>query len=336
MTGGPDVSVVIPALDCERFIGAAIDSALGQEGVRTEVLVIDDGSTDGTAEIVRGYGEPVRLLRTAAPRSGPGAARNVGLRHAAAPLIAFLDGDDIWLPGKLARQKRLLDGHPEVALVCAQSISWYPEGTEAPLPEARGGPDNDTPLDVAGWSYALLLMQPDAVWTTTVVVRRSLVERIGGFDETLRLGQDYEYWLRASRETPVLRVARPLALYRQHENNSTHTAPRMRNYELEIVERALARWGRRGPDGTEVSKADLRRRIARLHFRMGYIHCWRGSPSVAVRAFCRSALHNPWRWKAWAYIAVASGRSLWRAAGGTGFTSRSEPRNEPGPHHGRS
>lgn len=339
MTANSDVSVVIPAFNCEAFIGEAIDSALAQDGARVEVLVIDDGSTDRTADVVRGYGGRVRLLRTAEARSGAGAARNVGLRHAAAPLIAFLDGDDVWLPGKLARQKWLLDERPEVGLVCARGVFWYPEDGAGGVPPVEPwAPGEAIPLDVDGWAYHRLLLRPAWVWTTTVVLRRELVERVGGFDESLRLGQDYDYWLRASRETRIQRIAQPLALYRQHADNSTRTAPRQRNYELEIVERALARWGPVGPDGLEIPPADLRRRMGKLNFRMGYIHYWHGSPSIAFRSFCRAVAYTPSAWKVWAYVAASSMHAVLRlrsrggAAGGEALTARSGPARR----HGRS
>ncbi|WP_024328378.1 glycosyltransferase [Thioalkalivibrio sp. ALR17-21] len=310
----PDFSVVVPAFNCAAFLADALDSILAQEGVSVEVLVVDDGSTDNTAERARTYDARVRLLSTARPRSGPGAARNVGIRHARAPVVAFLDGDDVWLPGKLALQKRVLDENPDVALVCTRGAHWFPEREgdaawqQAAPPESPAS--GEIPFRPAGWIYHLLLLRPAWVWTSTVVMRRELIERTGEFDETLRLGQDYDYWLRASRETRILRIDRILALYRQHADNSTHT-PRARNFELEILQRALARWGRAGPDGSTVTATQLRERLAGLSFRFGYKHFWSGDPRIAFGAFGCAFRNQPLAWRTWAYIGASAMRSLW-------------------------
>ncbi|ABM62330.1 glycosyltransferase [Halorhodospira halophila] len=313
MASTPSVSVIIPALNCAPFISAAIESVLKQGGDQLEVLVIDDGSTDETANIVRSYPSPVHLLRTQTPRSGAAAARNVGLRHAHGRLIAFLDGDDVWLPGKLALQTSTLENHPDVALVCTRGGRWEPDNESYEQAHQRfitaDATSEPTDFYPAGWIYHMLLLRPAWVWTSTVVMRRELVEKVGEFDESLRLGQDYEYWLRCSRETQILRVAKVLALYRQHANNSTNK-PRNRNFELEVVQRALDRWGRHGPDGQAADKKQIKKRFARMHFRMGYQHFWAGDPRIAAKEFYHSIRTNPRAWRAWAYASASAVRGL--------------------------
>ncbi|MBK5936112.1 MULTISPECIES: glycosyltransferase family 2 protein [Halorhodospira] len=300
----PRVSVVMPARNCSPFIAEAIDSVLSQEEDSLEVLVVDDGSTDETAAIAASYGEPVRVLHTSKPGSGAAAARNVGLRAAAGECIAFLDGDDVWLPGKLAWQQRVLADHLSVELVCARGARWEVEDAAAgwrpcipPMQELRYYP--------SGWLYTWLLLRPAWVWTSTVMLRRSLFERVGYFDETLRLGQDYDYWLRCSRETPIRRIAHVMALYRQHPGNATRT-PRARNFELEILERALDRWGPTDAEGGAVGAGALRRRRAALHFRFAYQHFWAGNARLAAPSFYRALIGNPMAWRVWCYALLAT------------------------------
>src|SRR5438045_2731868 len=112
----PDVSVVIPSYNRAHLIGETLDSVLAQDVPGMEILVVDDGSTDATEAVVLGrYGDRVRYVRQA--NGGPACARNTGIREASAPLIAFLDSDDLWSPGKLRKQLEMLRRDPSLGLV---------------------------------------------------------------------------------------------------------------------------------------------------------------------------------------------------------------------------
>ncbi len=170
----PRFSVIIPAFNSAACVGRAIESALTQSHAPFEILVVDDGSIDATAEVAESYGQPVRVLRQA--NGGPAAARNAGAAVAKGDWLAFLDADDAWLPGKLAAQAPLTDG-ARVGVV-----------------HARAGQD-------VTWDYVISF---DTLWrrnqliNSATVVRKSAFTEVGGFDEdrTLISVEDYNLWLR--------------------------------------------------------------------------------------------------------------------------------------------
>jgi len=261
----PLVSVVIPAYNCGPFISDALDSVVNQNYPALEVLVVDDGSTDETCDVVARYGSAVTLVRQ--QNAGAAVARNEGMRRARGEYVALLDADDLWLPGKLQLQVDYLEHHADVALCCTRWHLLNPDAAGRYHIE-RVAPPESAPVDpkCAGWIYCELLLDCE-VWTSSVVMRRTLCERIGGFEAELRRGQDYDYWLRASRVTRIDRLDAPLALYRMqvaHDRKFPDT-----NWELTVIRRAIERWGTTGPDGRTLPEAELRRRRWALNYDFG-------------------------------------------------------------------
>ena len=199
----PRVSVVMAVHDGARWLREAVDSALGQTLADLELIVVDDGSTDATADILAGYGDP-RLSVLRQPRSGLTRSLNRGLRRAAAPLIARLDADDVALPERLARQVEFLDAHPEVALLGTGCREIGPDG------EIRGV--YAPPADDAAIRRELIRRNPFV--HSSVVMRRQVVEAAGGYDEAVAVAQDYELWLRLSRAAKLANLPEPLVLRR--------------------------------------------------------------------------------------------------------------------------
>ena len=259
---GELLSVVIPCFNAARYIASAIDSVLEQQWPELEIVVIDDGSTDGSADLVAAGYPQVRVIRQA--NAGVAEARNRGIREARGTWIAFLDADDLWLPGKLLAQSALLRADPTARMVYA---AWQVWQSEKPVPDAAdraallaGADDPARWSGASGWIYPELLLDC-AVWTSTVVAHRALFDEIGAFDSGLRVGEDYDLWLRASRVTPILRVERPCALYRTHAASITHAAPR-ENYRSIVVSRAIARWGYGHERAGSAARARVRRALA--------------------------------------------------------------------------
>jgi glycosyltransferase involved in cell wall biosynthesis len=201
------VSVIIPARDCRAYLGTALASVRAQAMGPMEVLVVDDGSTDGTTdwlETQRADWPSLRLLRTEAV--GPNRARNAALALARAPLVAFLDADDRWLPGKLGPQLAWHERCPTTVL----SFHDYRHVDEA-------GVDHDTCFafwpgfhsrrgDVAYRPLALpvaALLAENAAGTSTVVARRDALRAVGGFDAALPSAADWDLWLRLARRGAV-------------------------------------------------------------------------------------------------------------------------------------
>lgn len=293
------VSVVIPCYNALRWIGATVDSVLCQSTPPLEVIVVDDGSTDGTADSVRRNFPQVRVLEQ--PNAGVASARNQGVAVARGEWVAFVDADDIWLREKLQKQHDVVGAHPNARMVYTAWHVWHsselvvdePTLQRLSAPQQRGldwsGP--------SGWIYPELLVD-SVVWTSTVMLQRSLFNELGGFDETLRVGEDYDLWLRASRLTPILRVPEPLALYRQHEANLTKRLPSI-NHKGELISRALERWGYVSPDGRTADRGAVARGLARSWIDFGGAHLSSGNPRLARLAVLRAIHVRPFSPLAW-------------------------------------
>lgn len=302
----PRVSVIIPVRNGLAYIEEAIASVTSQSFQHHEIVVIDDGSTDGDYDALCATDPRIRLLHL--PGNGVSTARNHGMQASHGELIAFLDADDVWFPGKLAAQVHYMDAHPEVGVVFGGFRKW----TE----EANGGypPAADIMIDCScleraeaarsGWLYSRLLMGL-LVGMNTAVVRRSVVEAIGGFNVSLRKGEDYDFWLKASRIAEMHALDGPVALYRIHPSSAMHRLAED-NALATLLQAARLRWGLSGPNGDELSDAVFQRRLAQIHFDHGYAHFWNGSQAVARRSF-RQALRAGFRpGRCATYLALAS------------------------------
>lgn len=263
MPASPLISVVIPCFNAERYVVATIRSVLSQKWPNIEIILIDDGSKDGSAQLVRNTFPTVKVVRQA--NQGVAAARNKGIALAKGDWIAFLDADDIWLDEKLACQWQQLQENPSVRMNYTAWRVWLsedPTPAEALLNELKSIPnDSHHYVGASGWIYPELLLDC-LVWTSTVLAHRSVFEEVGTFDTSLRIGEDYDLWLRASRVTQILQVPQPLALYRTHSANITRSAP-TKNYQGIVIKRALDRWAFTSPDGTSASSEKVYRALAR-------------------------------------------------------------------------
>lgn len=310
----PSVSVVVPCHNAAPWIEATLTSVLAQGWPGLEVIVVDDGSADDSADRVSRSFPQVRLLRQA--NAGVAAARNAGLKAATGDWVAFVDADDHWLPGKLGAQMALLAANPQARMACAP---WYVWTSDDPHPPAAwltaAGVADALPrvgLGPSGWIYPELLLSC-IVWTSTVVAERRLLLELGGFDERLKVGEDYDLWLRASRRTPIVRADRPLALYRQHPGSLTRRPP-AQNYEGVVVRRALRRWGHAGPDGRRADPRAVGLALARTWHSFGYAHLQRGSLHHGLRGAVQ-ALRADWRHlPAWKLAVKCLLWPLWRHA----------------------
>lgn len=293
------VSVVIPAYNAASTLRATLNSVLAQGQAVSEVVVVDDGSVDDTAAVVSTHFPQVRLVRQA--NAGVAAARNLGVSVARSDWVAFLDADDLWLHGKLDAQLQALGQAPDARLACTAWAVW-PSDAESPSPAwladlARRADDAGQWAGPSGWIYPELLLGCE-VWTSTVLMERALFTQLGGFDGSLAIGEDYDLWLRASRITPVQHLARPWAVYRSHAASLTRRAP-ARNFQGEVLQGALARWGLAGPDGRQADAGAVRRALARtwLDYAEGNLQSGKAD---ACSLGCRQALrHTPFNAKAW-------------------------------------
>jgi glycosyltransferase involved in cell wall biosynthesis len=222
-TTGPGVSVIIPVFNAERHLLSTVASAVRQNPGPLEIIIVDDGSTDGSAAIAARCPGPVRYLFQ--PNAGPPAARNTGLSLARGELIAFLDADDLWSEDRLEVQLGVLALHPGADLVAGR-FQWV---RDAALP---GEPPRLTPL--ANPRNPLSL--------GTALIRRHLFTTVGGLDESLWYNDDVDWYLRA-RELGISMVLHEdvVLWYRRHERNITNDVARGRQFYLTALKKSLDR-----------------------------------------------------------------------------------------------
>ena len=182
---GPTISVVVPAYNEERYIAEAIDAVLSQTSPPLEVIVVDDGSTDGTTGAVGGYGDRVRLIRQE-NRGCPGAF-DTGFREAAGDFVALCPADDVWEPRKLEWQREALAAHPEVDVLFGAASRFELASGDHLRPAATGVLDTER--------FAREMYPENLIADPSAVVRRSLYLELGGYEPLV--GEDYEFWMRA-------------------------------------------------------------------------------------------------------------------------------------------
>lgn len=301
----PLISVIMPAYNARPYIAEAIRSVLDQDYPNIELIVVDDGSVDGSAEYAESFGARVRVIRQA--NAGVAAARNKGLAEVRGELIAFLDADDVWLPGKLSAQVEYLRQHPETAVVYGVFARWHanPDGSfdKPPVPVVKD-PQKLLVEAHSGWIYTELLLD-SIVCIITAMIRREVVERLGGFDQSLPTGEDYDFWLRMSRHFRADKLNRVLAYYRMNASSITKT-PCAENNEYLVLKKALDQYGLVGPNGASVADELVKRRMFQLCFSHGYFHFWSGGkPCISLKAFQAAKNYSGANFRVFMYIILA-------------------------------
>jgi GT2 family glycosyltransferase len=196
------ITTLIPAYNAAAYLERAVDSAIRQSSPPDEILVVDDGSTDATAEIAASLGPPVRVVRHDR-NLGLAAARNTGIRAAKGDWIALLDADDLWYPAKLERQRDAIRrATGDVGVVFCLTRITAADGTRwvdcDDVPPPQRDPD--------GFMTALLRKNAISGSGCSPLVRRELLLQVGGYDESLRTCEDWDLWLRLARLARFLRV----------------------------------------------------------------------------------------------------------------------------------
>ena len=257
------VSVVIPTYNSGRFIAQAIQSVLDQSYARYEVIVIDDGSTDETKDVLREFDGRIRYLYQA--NRGPSAARNAGIRLARGEYICFLDADDIWTPNKLEVQLTFMEQHPDIGLVFSDEEEISAEGDicQSLLAQSRFHSDlvSQKPLQDA---FRKLLIE-NRIPTSTVMVRKACFAKAGLFDESLRVVEDRDMWLRIAANFGIACLPLILGKKREHEGNiSTNSELTLRS-RIEVWKKARRQFS------SVVSASIISALLAKTHLQLGYI-----------------------------------------------------------------
>jgi len=222
----PTVSVIIPTYNRAHMLREAIQSVLDQTYQDWELIVVDDGSTDGTPEAVKPYLADSRIHFLKRENSGLGSARNFGIRIAKGKYLAFLDDDDLFLPHKLEKQVAWLEAHQEVGLL--YSYIQIVDGNDGKMSNPRTSPLKP------GRSF-IELFQKNFIQVATVLIRRECFERLGYFDELIDGSEDYFMWLRIAERFPIDYLPETLAIYRKHGQNKSLNLIQQRQSRLKII-----------------------------------------------------------------------------------------------------
>jgi len=222
----PLISCVVPVFNGEHFLAEALDSILGQSYPNREIVVADDGSSDGTAAVLHRYAARVRVVRQLT--AGPAATRNLGLRAATGEFIAFLDADDLWHPEKLTLQMETFRVKPDLeACVTHAQMFWESSLAE----EAEQFRDHPRAAAIPGFA------------TTTLLARRAAFDRIGEFNAALWFSDATEWFLRAREQGIVFEILpQVLVFHRMHEHNLTRRRSQASRQEFaKVVHESLMR-----------------------------------------------------------------------------------------------
>ena len=286
----PLVTAILPVFDRAGSIGRAIESVLAQSYAPIELIVVDDGSSDGTAQILEGYRDRATILTQ--NNRGAYAARNLALRHAKGELVAFIDSDDAWLPDKLERQVPLMRG--EVGLVYGDVRVLAEPRDDAP-PTGRTSftwvtPRRGRVLDG--------LAAGNFVPTCAALVRKSALQEIGGFPEESRISADYLTWFRIAKRHAFDFVAEPVALYTLHEAGISYDLGRALAARIRLFQRERAR----------TQDPATRRILDRLLFNLG-LHL-----ALAAARGRAKTVERPLALAREAMATMDTGRALWSTA----------------------
>src|SRR5215469_5159683 len=288
------VSAVIPVYNNGPYIAAALKSVVDQTTPATEIIVVDDGSTDDTAAALRPYRDQIRYVYQT--NRGEPSARNQGIREATSTYIAFLDGDDLWLPNKLELQTEYLQRHPECALVYSDMSTFDEQGIIDASVRKRFG------MSFQSGRIFQTLFKRALFGSGTVVFRKDCVEKVGYFDESLLVGSDYEMWLRIARNFDVGFIDQPLLMYRHHASMSTRGIGRkMCNgvpWEVAVLNKILRQY----PEAVdELGKLIISHRISTPYAGLALTQFRQSEYREARTLFRKAAAHWPTNVRYWAF-----------------------------------
>jgi glycosyltransferase involved in cell wall biosynthesis len=207
----PLVSAIVPVYNGEKYLSDTLESILGQTYSNLECLVVDDGSTDGTSDICKGFGAQIRLIKK--PNGGVSSARNLGIREAGGKYVAFLDADDKWEPFKIATQVAAIDGTD--AALCLAGVTFI-DGDDNVIGK-DSAPDQDSLI------FNILTMGRETGFiATTGLAVKTAIEQVGYFDEGLSTSADADMVLRIVQKYRIITLPQQLGLYRHHTGQMHH------------------------------------------------------------------------------------------------------------------
>lgn len=295
MENMPLVSIVMAAYNSAPYLPEAIRSVTGQTYPHWELHIINDGSKDNTAEVVRPFLDDPRIIYHEQENQGQAIAKNRGLRAARGAFIAFIDADDKWSLDKLEKQLPVFVAHPEAGLVHTNVMLITESG------EPLGSPQRSYPQ---GWISGDLLVD-NRVNGMASILRRECLDQVGIFDESLSMGIDYDLWLRISARYQILYLDEVTYFYRQWSGQMSHRYEERMDNAIRIMEKFLREYpGVVAPEVVDAAWAHTY--VARGYSRFRADRRW----SAAMGDFLRALGHRPTYLPAWKSIIKLL---LWRS-----------------------
>ena len=287
---GKRISVVLPTYNGEKYIGEALESAFAQTLPPFEVIVVDDGSTDDTGKIVGRYGDRVRYI--AQTNRGVAGAYNTGIAAATGDLVAFLEHDDLWAPEKNALQVQAFERQHVGLVFCPVSL----------LAEGQASKTNSLELDDGEglYGFADFFKQNRILNCSTVMIKRGLLSQVGGFREDLRLGFDYDLWLRVLAHCNVFSVPEPLVTYRIHGGNLSRDAHELLAAQGNL--QTMLRWVGDPVAERAVGRKAIQTRVAALYKRVAWDYVKLGMREEELRHLWEAVKVNPSDFRLWSYF----------------------------------
>jgi glycosyltransferase involved in cell wall biosynthesis len=287
----PLVSVIIPSYNHARFLAATLDSVLAQSWRPLEVIVIDDASTDETPEVLAAYADRVRTLRLESNCGGPARPRNTAISLARGKYLSVFDSDDLMHPEKLARQVGFLERFQDIPLVFSDFENFHADGRVERFLHAAHEAFGQMPRrPLAPGEYRVhssdafdTLVGDNFIGTSGIVMRRSLVEAVGGFDETLCNTDDRDFLFRVARKFDLGYIDAVLHRRRMHSSNIS-----LRPAAFQAREVVYGRLRGGTPGLSAKAGARLNGRLADLYYSRGYWERTNGSRAQAVKYFLKS------------------------------------------------
>ena len=247
----PTVSVIIHTYNNEKFIAETVESVLNQTYKDYEIIIVDDGSVDGTRDALIPYMQKIRYHYK--ENGGIASAKNAGISLSETEFVAFLDHDDLWVPDKLQLQMEHFNENPQIGLVYAKYTSFR-DGKELRTKPEKG---------YSGWIFKELLSK-SFIQTSTVVVKRECLDAVGPYDETFSLGDEYDMFLRIAQKFQCGFVDKGLTRYRVHDTNASNNDFLFDNENLGVYKKIYNNF----TDLDGVEKKILRKRIARYSMKV--------------------------------------------------------------------
>jgi glycosyltransferase involved in cell wall biosynthesis len=287
----PKVSVVIPTYNCAHYLEQAIESVMNQTYHDLEIIVLDDGSTDDTAQAVQKYGANINYIRQ--ENRGLPSARNSAIKASSGEFIALLDADDWWEPAKLSEQVPILDEDPELCLVYSDLEVVYDDGSVIPsFLSSR-------PIATSGYVFDQLL-QSSFILPSTVILRRSCLDKVGMFDESMRSHEDIDLWLRLCQRWNVALVRKPLTHRRQGTANMSSNEGLRTEYGIKLLVKALSL-----PNISKSQQATLIQQLGKAYFSRGYFYFTKNQMEECRNCLRQSLSCQRWNRSAWIYYAAS-------------------------------